>query len=84
MLTCTPAADGATGTSSPDRIGLSRSAFEFEAAAGGLAIKRLAASQALYQLNEQMQFVAAMTDPTCVLPPGHHIVAGHYVLRFDA
>jgi hypothetical protein len=79
---------------SADRIGLSRNAFSFEAtgAAGGIGagyqIGRLSATQALFHLDEQMQFVASIDDASVdqpyALPPGHHLVAGHYVLRFDA
>jgi hypothetical protein len=73
---------------SADRIGLSRNAFSFEAAGGGYQIGRLSATQALYHLDEQMRFVAAIGDASSdkpyTLPPGHHLVAGHYVLRFDA
>ena len=71
-----------------DRIGLSRNAFSFEAAHGAYRIGRLSATQALFHLDEQMQFVAAIGDTPAdqpyTLPPGHHLVAGHYVLRFDA
>jgi hypothetical protein len=74
-------------SASADRIGLSRNAFSFEAAGGGYKIGRLSATQALYHLDEQMQFVAsigeASADKPYTLPPGHHLVAGHYVLRFD-
>ncbi len=73
---------------SADRIGLSRSAFSFEAGNAGFKIARLAASQALYHLDDKMQFVAsidsASIDQPYLLPAGHHLVAGHYVLRFDA
>jgi hypothetical protein len=73
---------------SADRIGLSRSAFSFEAASGGYQIGRLSATQALYHLDEQMRFVASIFDASAdkpyLLPAGHHLVAGHYVLRFDA
>jgi hypothetical protein len=76
------------GSTSADRIGLSRNAFSFEAAGGGYKIGRLSATQALYHLDEQLQFVAsigeASADKPYTLPPGHHLVAGHYVLRFDA
>ena len=37
--------------------------------------------------DARMQSFAAWTDlveTTFVLPPGHHVLAGHYVLRFDA
>lgn len=73
---------------SADRIGLSREAFSFEMSPQGVRIARLAASQALYHLDEQLQFVAAIgaasADAPYLLPPGHHVAAGHYVLRFDA
>jgi hypothetical protein len=75
-------------SASADRIGLSRNAFSFEATGGGYKIGRLSATQALFHLDEQMQFVAsigeASADKPYTLPPGHHLVAGHYVLRFDA
>lgn len=80
-------ADGFDAASA-DRIGLSRNAFSFEAAGGSYKIGRLSATQALYHLDEQMQFVASIgeagADKPYTLPPGHHLVAGHYVLRFDA
>jgi hypothetical protein len=79
-------------SASADRIGLSRNAFSFEATGAGAQacyrIGRLAATQALFHLDEQMQFVASIDDASVdkpyTLPPGHHLVAGHYVLRFDA
>jgi hypothetical protein len=75
-------------SASADRIGLSRNAFSFEAVGGGYQIGRLSATQALFHLDEEMQFVAsigeASADTPYTLPPGHHLVAGHYVLRFDA
>jgi hypothetical protein len=74
--------------SSADRLGLSRNAFSFEAGPDGYRIARASATQALYHLDEQLRFVAAIGDATPEqpyrLPPGHHLVAGHYVLRFDA
>jgi hypothetical protein len=80
-------ADGVDAASA-DRIGLSRTAFSFEAAGGGYRIGRLSATQALYHLDQQMRFVAAIgeasADQPYLLPAGHHLVAGHYVLRFDA
>jgi hypothetical protein len=76
-------ADGA-GSASADRIGLSRSAFTFEATAKGYAIARQSATQALYHLDDKLQFVAGIGDAPYLLPHGHHLVAGHYVLRFDA
>ena len=80
-------AEGAEGpnNASADRIGLSRNAFSFEAGADGFTITRLSATQALYHLDEQLSFVAALSgDEPCHLPSGHHLVAGHYILRFDA
>ncbi len=68
---------------SADRIGLSRNAFSIEPASGSYRIKRLSPTQALYHLDEQLRFVAMVTDGA-VIPAGHHLVAGHYVLRFDA
>jgi hypothetical protein len=74
--------------SSADRLGLSRNAFSFEAAPDGYRIARGSSTQALYHLDEQLRFVAAIGEATPEqpyrLPPGHHLVAGHYVLRFDA
>lgn len=83
-------ADGANsvGTASADRIGLSRNAFSFEASDNGYKIGRLSTTQALYHLDETMAFVACIGDASAnapyLLPHGHHLVAGHYVLRFDA
>ncbi|WP_343729425.1 hypothetical protein [Duganella sp.] len=76
-------ADGAPA-SSADRIGLSRNAFSFEATAKGYTIGRLSDTQALYHLDDQLQFVASVGDAPYLLPPGHHLAAGHYVLRFEA
>ncbi len=86
------ARDGGDGGNMPaagaDRIGLSRSAFAFEPVAHGLALVRLSPAQALYHLDEQLGFVGMIDADDAatpfVLPPGHHVVAGHYVLRFDA
>ncbi|HEX7987936.1 MAG TPA: hypothetical protein VF616_30785, partial [Duganella sp.] len=80
-------ADGVNAASA-DRIGLSRNAFSFEATPQGYKIGRLTATQALYHLDEKMAFVASIgdagSDAPYLLPTGHHLVAGHYVLRFDA
>jgi hypothetical protein len=74
--------------SSADRLGLSRKAFSFEAGPDGYRIARASATQALYHLDEHLRFVAAIGEATAeqpyLLPPGHHLVAGHYVLRFEA
>ncbi|HAT30898.1 MAG TPA: hypothetical protein DCW29_08645 [Janthinobacterium sp.] len=77
--------EGGADGASADRIGLSRNAFSFEAGPQGFKIGRLAPTQALYHLDEQLQFVAALEDAEAPypLPPGHHLVAGPYVLRFD-
>ncbi len=84
FLQCSGGGDAA----SADRIGLSRNAFSFEATPQGLRVGRLAPTQALYHLDEELRFVAAIGDADAdapyLLPPGHHLVAGHYVLRFDA
>jgi hypothetical protein len=73
---------------SADRLGLSRNAFSFEAFDDGYRIARLSPTQALYHLDEQLRFVAQIADASAekpyLLPPGHHLVAGHYVLRFEA
>ncbi|MES2298453.1 MAG: hypothetical protein V4582_15520 [Pseudomonadota bacterium] len=73
---------------SADRIGLSRNAFSVEAATDGFKIGRLSATQALYHLDPQLRFVATIgaiaSEQPYLLPSGHHLVAGHYVLRFDA
>ena len=80
-------ADGFPATSA-DRLGLSRNAFSFEAVADGYHIARLSPTQALYHLDEHLGFVAeikaATQDAPYRLPAGHHLVAGHYVLRFEA
>ncbi|MFL6675307.1 MAG: hypothetical protein ACJ8LG_18690 [Massilia sp.] len=80
-------ADG-VDTASADRLGLSRNAFSFEAAPDGYRIARLSPTQALYHLDDELRYVAAIEDASAerpyLLPPGHHLVAGHYVLRFDA
>lgn len=73
---------------SADRLGLSRQAFSFEAVQEGYQLTRLSPTQALYHLDEQLEFVSAIDQATperpYLLPRGHHLVAGHYVLRFDA
>jgi hypothetical protein len=88
LRTASGTSAGAGAASSADRLGLSRKAFSFEAAPDGYRIARASATQALYHLDEQLRFVAAIGDATPEqpyrLPPGHHLVAGHYVLRFDA
>ncbi|MFL6656973.1 MAG: hypothetical protein ACJ8GW_02775 [Massilia sp.] len=79
-------ADGAPAASA-DRLGLSRNAFSFEATSGGYKIGRISPTQALFHLDEKLDFVACIADANAdqpyLLPAGHHLVAGHYVLRFD-
>jgi len=79
--------DGSAAASA-DRLGLSRNAFSWEASSDGLRIVRLAETQALFHLDEALRLVApietATADAPYVIPSGHHLVAGHYVLRFDA
>lgn len=78
---------GADGASA-DRLGLSRTAFSFEATPQGYRIGRLAATQALFHLDDKLAFVAtiaeASADAPYLLPAGHHLAVGHYVLRFEA
>jgi len=71
-----------------DRLGLSRNAFSWEAGPEGLRIVRLSETQALFHLDPELRLVmqveTATQDRPYLIPPGHHLVAGHYVLRFDA
>ncbi|MCC2972588.1 hypothetical protein [Massilia sp. IC2-476] len=79
--------DGSLAASA-DRLGLSRNAFSWEATGEGLRIVRLAETQALFHLDAELGLVAQVETATqeqpYLIPPGHHLVAGHYVLRFDA
>lgn len=79
--------DGSVAPSA-DRLGLSRNAFSWEAGSDGLRIVRLSETQALFHLDAELRLVAQVTTATedrpYLLPSGHHLVAGHYVLRFDA
>jgi len=70
--------------SSPDRLGLSRQAFSCEPGARALTLARLSANQALYRLDEQLAYLGTIDETPCQLTPGQHVVAGHYVLRFEA
>jgi hypothetical protein len=83
---CLRGADG-TDSGGADRLGLSRQAFGFEAGPEGYRVTRESATQALYHLDERFGFVAAI-EPAAgdayLVPLGHHIVAGHYVLRVEA
>ncbi|MDB5790822.1 MAG: hypothetical protein JWQ80_846 [Massilia sp.] len=71
-----------------DRLGLSRNAMNIEATPEGWRVSRLSPTQALYHLDEQLGFVAAIEAATLeapyLVPNGHHVVAGHYVLRVEA
>ena len=80
------ATDGATAPASADQLGLSRRAFRFEARQDGLLITRDAPNQMLYHLDKQCQWVSSIEQSTnnWILPNGHHLVAGNYVLRYDA
>jgi len=84
---CLRGADGAQAGGA-DRLGLSRNAFAFEAGPEGYRIVRESPTQALYHLDERLAFVAVIDSATgeapYVVPLGHHIVAGHYVLRVEA
>ena len=85
--TCLRGADG-LDAGGADRLGLSRNAFAFEAGPQGYRITRESPTQALYHLDERLAFVAAIESATpekpYIVPLGHHIVAGHYVLRVEA
>jgi hypothetical protein len=87
LATCLRGADGLEAGGA-DRLGLSRNAFGFEAAADGYRVTRESPTQALYHLDERLGFVAAIESASAeapyVVPLGHHIVAGHYVLRVEA
>ncbi|HJV00957.1 MAG TPA: hypothetical protein VJ752_10430 [Burkholderiaceae bacterium] len=78
---------GADGASA-DRLGLSRTAFSFEATPQGYRIGRLAPAQALFHLDDKLAFVTTIGEASAeapyLLPAGHHLAVGHYVLRFEA
>jgi len=79
--------DGSAAASA-DRLGLSRNAFSWEATGEGLRVVRLSETQALFHLDPELRLVAqidaATEEQPYLIPSGHHLVAGHYVLRFDA
>ena len=85
--TCLRGADG-LDLGGADRLGLSRNAMNIEATPQGWHVSRLSPTQALYHLDEQLGFVAAIEAATpeapYLVPNGHHVVAGHYVLRMEA
>ncbi|THC42448.1 hypothetical protein [Massilia sp. Mn16-1_5] len=83
---CLRGADG-VDLGGADRLGLSRLAFGFEAGADGYRVTPESTTQALYHLDDKLGFVAAIAvqeDQPYLVPLGHHIVAGHYVLRVEA
>ena len=83
---CLRGADGAD-LGGADRLGLSRLAFGFEAGTDGYRVTPESTTQALYHLDDKLGFVAAIAiqeDQPYLVPLGHHIVAGHYVLRVEA
>jgi hypothetical protein len=84
---CLRGADG-LDAGGADRLGLSRNAFGFEAGPDGYRVTRESPTQALYHLDERLGFVAAIetagAEQAYIVPLGHHIVAGHYVLRVEA
>ena len=73
---------------STDRLGLSRKAFSVEAGPDGMEVRALAAGQALFHLDDSLGFIgkieAVVTGAPYKLPNGHHLVAGHYVLKYIA
>jgi hypothetical protein len=73
-------------SNSADQLGLSRRAFRFEASTEGLRVVREAANQALFHLDEDCQWIGSVeaSSTPYLIPNGHHLVAGNYVLRFDA
>ncbi len=66
---------------SADRIGLSRVAFSMAVDGQGFQIWRESEGQALFHLDQDLKLVQAIATPEYLLPNGHHIVAGHYVLQ---
>ncbi len=81
-----PVAMGRAAPASADQLGLSRRAFRFEAGNDGLLITRDAPNQMLYHLDSQCQWLnnPQPDENTWLLPNGHHLIAGNYVLRYDA
>mgnify|MGYP003384580032 CR=1 FL=1 len=66
-----------------DRIGLSRKAFTMRNSESAFHIQREAASQTLFHLDQDLNLVQALGSEEYTLPNGHHLLAGHYVLRME-
>ncbi len=79
-------AQESTAAISADQLGLSRRAFRFEAAKDGLRVIREAPNQALFHLDAECEWIGNVDASTnaYLIPNGHHLVAGNYVLRYDA
>ncbi|WP_028453063.1 hypothetical protein [Chitinilyticum aquatile] len=70
-----------------DRMGISRDAFDYQLTADGLKLT-LRPNQQLAHLDGDLQFVATLSHAEdaapALIPAGHHLVVGHYLLRYDA
>jgi hypothetical protein len=77
---------------SADQLGLSRRACRIEATSEGLKVTREAPNQALFHLDAQCQLVRCLEPANqpqgeaspFMIPDGHHLLAGNYVLRYAA
>lgn len=82
----------ATAPASADQLGLSRRACRIEATHEGLKVTREAPNQALFHLDAQCQLVECLEPANqpqgqvspFLIPDGHHLLAGNYVLRYGA
>lgn len=87
---CILAGKGFLDTDNPvggDRMGLSRNAFSIEIVDEGLEVMPRAKSQEIWHLDDKLAFVGRLDtkkEQPSVIPTGHHIVVGHYLLRYDA
>lgn len=83
------ALDGELAAESADRIGLSRIAFSVaveeqgQEQGRGFHIWRESEGQVLFHLDENLELVQAIASAQYLLPNGHHVVAGHYVLQLQ-
>lgn len=69
-----------------DHMGFSSQAFTLEVGADGLLLTPAGRSP-IFHLDENMAFceqIALGSNRVYTIPSGHHIVAGHYVLRYEA